>query len=67
MTDPTKITINGVVYDPEVFPTEIKELLTIYQTWDVELTELNLQKFKQEAAMRAIAMEINARIEKLQK
>ena len=60
------ITVNGNTYSMTNLPPEIKELIAIYQAWDVELIAQRREVFKLEAALRALSGEIELRFKNLE-
>lgn len=65
MTQPQEeviITVNNKNYPISSLPTEIKDLIAVYQLWENEIVVQRREVFKSEAAMRALSGEIEARL-----
>lgn len=55
------VTFNDKEYIIDRLPDDIKELISVHQTWNTELTNQKREVFKLEGAMRSVLNELEVR------
>lgn len=63
--EPLSIVVDGKTYLVDSLPNDIKDIVTIYQSWEQELNKQRIEVFKLEAARHGAALEIEKRIKEL--
>lgn len=63
--EPLTIAVDGKTYVVDSLPNDIKDIVTIYQSWEQELNKQRIEVFKLEAALHGAALEIEKRIKDL--
>ena len=60
-----KLVLDGVEHVVADLPVEIRDLISVYNTWSDELKKAKVEVFKLEAAQRGLTQEIEQRVRKL--
>lgn len=63
--DVPMLNVDGVNFPISSLPEDIKDLISIYQNWEVELKNQRVEVFKLEAAIRGVSTEIQSRVRAL--
>ena len=64
-TESPMITSNGESYFIDTLPADLQRLVHLYQRWENELHEQQIEVFKTEAAIRGLSAELESRFKEL--